>query len=256
MTQVEGASLPIPCEATMKTTDYIKQLARGTLRNTALAVLSSGSASHQDEFAQVCSLIDDGLMRLYSRYVIKEKHVIVEMQPGVTFYHLKSMYSLTGANPMLVPRPYIMDSVNEPFLDDVIRVLTVFDSAGNRRPLNDQSYANSIFTPQADVIQNMYPKDLEALGIAYQAKPVSVLVDSGGSWAEDTEFYLPDCLIPALSSYIAFLYLHGIGTAEAVTLAMTHNRIYEDVCAEVDRMDLVNQSLSCTNVRFSSNGWI
>lgn len=240
----------------MKTIDYIKQLARGALRNTALAELRNGTTDHQDEFAQVCTMIDDGLLRLYSRFIIKEKHVLVEMQSGVTFYHLKAMYSVTRANPIFVPRPYIMDLPNEPFLEDVIKVLTVFNSVGCQLPLNDQSRPEGIFTPQADVLQNMYPTPLDALGVAYQAKPVSVLVEGTDKWREDTEFYLPDCLLPALTSYVAFLYQQGVGTAESMSAAMVHNRMYEEVCMEVERMDLVNQSMSCTNTRFTRNGWV
>ena len=240
----------------MKTIDFVKQLGRGVLRNTTLSGLQNGLDNRWDEFAQACTMIDEGLMRLYSRFILKEKHLIIEMQPGVTFYHLKRMYSVTGADPIRVPHPYIRDLPNEPFLEDVIKVLNVFDSAGVQRPLNDQSRVDSLFTPQADIIQNMFPRDLEALGVAYQAKPLSVLVPESNGWRDDTEFYLPDCLIPALSAYVAYFYFQGVNTSEGISAAITHFKMYDEVCREVERMDLVNQSMSCTNTRFSQNGWI
>lgn len=249
------ASLPTSCEVKMKTLEYIKQLTRGALRNTALSVLRTGVVNHSEEFEQVCTMIDEGLMRLYSRFIIKERHVFIEMQVGVTFYHLKSTYSVTGADRTRVPRPYIMDLPNEPFLEDVIKVLNVFDGFGIQRPLNDQSKPSGLFTPQANVIQNMYPRDLEVLSVAYQASPLSVLVPGGSGWRDDTEFYLPECLIPALSSYVSYLYHQGVGTTESTATAMTQFQMYDEVCKEVERMDLVNQSMSCTNVRFSQNGW-
>lgn len=241
----------------MKTLEYIKQLTRGAMRNTALSVLRTGATNHSEEFEQVCSMIDEGLMRLYSRFIIKEKHVFIEMQVGVTFYHLKKLYAVTQAQPVPapVPRPYIMDLPNEPFLEDVIKVLNVFDSLGVQLPLNDQSRPDGLFTPQADVIQNMYPRDLEVLGVAYQASPISVLVSNAGGWREDTEFYLPDCLVPALSSYVSYMYHQGVGTAESMATAVAQFQMYDGICKEVERMDLVNQSMSCTNVRFSQNGW-
>lgn len=249
------ASLPTSCEVKMKTLEYIKQLTRGAMRNTALSVLRTGVANHSEEFEQVCTMIDEGLMRLYSRFIIKERHVLIEMQVGVTFYHLKSMYSVTGADRTRVPRPYIMDLPNEPFLEDVIKVLSVFDSQGAQRPLNDQSKPDGLFTPQADIIQNMYPRDLEALSVAYQASPVSVLVPGVSGWKDDTEFYLPDCLVPALSSYVSYVYHQGVGTAESMSTAMAQLQMYDSICKEVERMDLINQSMSCTNVRFVQNGW-
>lgn len=239
----------------MKTIDFVKQLGRGVLRNTTLSGLQNGLDNRWDEFAQACTMIDEGLMRLYSRFILKEKHLILEMQPGVTFYHLKRMYSVTGSDPARVPHPYIRDLPNEPFLEDVIKVLSVFDSNGVQRPLNDQSRVDSLFTPQADIIQNMFPRDLEALGVAYQAKPLSILVPDSDKWSGDTEFYLPDCLVPALSAYVAYFYFQGVNTPEGSSAAMMHFRMYDEVCREVERMDLVNQSMSCTNTRFSQNGW-
>lgn len=240
----------------MKTLDFVKQLARGALRNTSFSDLRNGIDNRWDEFAQACTMIDEGLLRLYSRFILKEKHLILEMQPGVTFYHLKSMYSVTGADPVLVPYPYIRDLPNEKFLEDVIKVLNVFDDKGVQRPLNDHSRPDGIFTPQADTIQNMYPRDLEVLGVAYQAKSLSVLVEDSDKWKVDTEFYLPDCLLPALTAYVAYLVHQSIGTAEALSTAMTLIKMYDEVCREVERMDLVNQSMSCTNTRFSQNGWV
>lgn len=240
----------------MKTVDFVKQLSRGVLRNTALSVLRTDPVGHSEEFEQVCTMIDEGLLRLYSRFVIKERHVLIEMQVGVTFYHLKSMYSVTGADPTRVPRPYIVDLPNDPFLEDVIKILNVFDSRGVQRPLNDPTKPDGLFTPQADTIQNMYPRDFEVLGVAYQARPVSVLVPGTDGWRYDTEFYLPDCLLPALSSYVSYMYHHGVGTAESMTVSLAQLQMYEDVCKEVERMDLVNQTIICTNVRFSQNGWI
>lgn len=241
----------------MKTTEYIKQLSRTVLRNTALAVLRNGLTGHHEEFEQVCSMIDEGLMRLYGRFIIKERHVFIEMQVGVTYYHLRKKYAVSQVQhvPTAAPKPYIMDLPNEPFLEDVIRVLSVFDGSGKQRPLNDQSRPDGIFTPQADVLQNMYPRDLEVLGVSYQARHGSVLVPTTDGWRDDTEFYLPDCLVPALSAYVSYMYHQTVGTPEAMSTALTQLQMYESVCMEVEGMDLVNQSMSCTNVRFNQNGW-
>lgn len=249
------ASLPISYEVAMKTLDYVKQLARGVFRNTALSILRGGMDDHWEEFEQVCTMIDEGLTRLYGRYILKENSVLIEMQPGITSYHLRSMYSVTGSDPLRVPHPYIMDLPNEPFLEDVVKVLSVVDGSGVQRPLNDHSNPQSLFTPQADIIQNMFPRDLEVLCVAYQARPLSVLVPDSEGWLDDTEFFLPDCLIPALTAYVSYLYHQTVATAESSATAMTQIRMYEGVCRGVDHMDLVNQSLSNTNVRFSLNGW-
>ena len=234
--------------------DYVRQLARGVLRNTAMADLAY-NFTKESNFVTLATFIDEGLLRLYSRFIIKERHLFLEMRPGITFYHLTKLYSVQGGDTSRVPYPYIMDLPNDPFLEDVIKVLNIVDSDGVTRPLNDHSKSNSLFTPQFNIIQNLYPRDLECLSVAYQAKPTSVLVPKFESWDSDAEVFLPDALIPALTAYVAYLYYSPIGSQESSSIATANLMMYEQVCRDVERMDLVNNSMSCTNTRFGQNGW-
>lgn len=237
----------------MKTLDLVKTLGYGVLNNTKYAKVD---VENPDEILPILTLIQEGLTRLYTRFVIREKRVIIEMQVGITFYHLTKMYSVQNHDPILVPYPYIMDLPNEPFQEDVLRILRVMDTQNNVRPLNDGSRNDSITTPQFDILHNPYPRDLEALLVNYQADhvPLFVYLDDDQFSIED-EITIPPVLQPALINYVAWMVHSRMNTAEASAKAVTHLQIYEAICKDVETFDSVNNSKSSTNVRFDQNGW-
>ncbi|MFV0357734.1 MAG: hypothetical protein ACK5LG_21910 [Bacteroides thetaiotaomicron] len=237
----------------MKLLDFIKQLGFGVLNNTNYGNVNTSKPA---ELLSLIVPIEEGLMRLYSRFVLRERHMVLEMRPGITFYHLTKLYSVQGGDRDRVPYPYIMDLPNDPFEEDVIKVLQVRDSNNNERPLNDPNRTDSVYTPQSDVLQNSFPRPLEALFLTYQARHVPLVTYiSEGRYNIHDEIMLPSVLVPALSHYVAFLVFSRIGTPEALAKASTSMSLYEQVCVNVETMDLVDSSKSGVNTRFSQNGW-
>ena len=236
----------------MKFETFLFNLSMGVLNNT----MYSRAWKDGVGIEALVPLIEEGLTRLYSRFILREKHVIIEMRVGTTFYHLKRMFSVTGADPIQVPYPYIMDLPGEPFVEDVIKILSVHDTQNVLRPLNDPNQINSVFTPQPDILQNPYPRELEALMVSYQAGPESLYTLNGDGNVELVdEFYLPPVLVPALANYVAYMVYSRINTAESSAKAASHIQIYEMICKDAEMFDLVNNSKSSTNLRFDQNGW-
>lgn len=236
----------------MKFETFLFNLSMGVLNNT----MYSRAWKDGVGIEALVPLIEEGLTRLYSRFILKEKQVIIEMRVGTTFYHFKRMFSVTGADPIQVPYPYIMDLPNEPFVEDVIKVLRVYDTQDVLRPLNDPNQINSVFTPQPDILQNPYPRELEALMVTYQAGPEPFYTLNGDGNVELVdEFYLPPVLVPALANYVAYMVYSRINTAESSAKAASHLQIYEMICKDAEMFDLVNNSKSSTNLRFGQNGW-
>lgn len=236
----------------MKFETFLFNLSMGVLNNT----MYSRAWKDGVGIEALVPLIEEGLTRLYSRFILREKHVIIEMRVGTTFYHFKRMFSVTGADPIQVPYPYIMDLPNEPFVEDVIKVLRVYDTQDVLRPLNDPNQINSVFTPQPDILQNPYPRELEALMVSYQAGPEPLYTLNGDGNVELVdEFYLPPVLVPALANYVAYMVYSRINTAESSAKAASHLQIYEMICKDAEMFDLVNNSKSSTNLRFGQNGW-
>ena len=236
----------------MKFETFLFNLSMGVLNNT----MYSRAWKDGVGIEALVPLIEEGLTRLYSRFILREKHVIIEMRVGTTFYHFKRMFSVTGADPIQVPYPYIMDLPGEPFVEDVIKILSVHDTQNVLRPLNDPNQINSVFTPQPDILQNPYPLELEALMVTYQAGPEPFYTLNGDGNVELVdEFYLPPVLVPALANYAAYMVYSRINTAESAAKAASHLQIYEMICKDAEMSDLVNNSKSSTNLRFGQNGW-
>jgi hypothetical protein len=231
-------------------TDLFRILSYGEFSNLAIGSDGAGTITSAAQ-PRVVQHANEGLLRLYSKYILSEKDVIVELVEGITHYHLDSRYSETVYNPAEVEYPYIKDMGRETFSNDVIRVLAVYDSLGHRRPLNDIEYSDSVFTPQARVLQVPWFIEEVSLSVLYQASP-PILSHSDPAG----EVELPDALVGALTAFVAYKVYSGMNTAESTGKALEHKARYEEICAEAISEDLVATSISTTNSRFDKRGWI
>ena len=234
----------------------IKKLGYGVLNNTNFSRIDD--LGDPEQILPLVTLIDEGLTRLYSRFMLRERHVIVEMQVGVTFYHFSKLYTVQNGDPIRVPYPYIMDLPNDPFDEDLVKVLRIYDSTGKERPLDDENQPNSLFMVQHDVMHNPYPREGEVILVAYQAKhkPLMVFDSVNGTVEFEDEIILPPVLEPALDNYVAYMVHMRIGTSESLAKAQGYLAVYNQICEDVEKNDLVNSSRSITNARFDENGWI
>lgn len=229
------------------------ELAYGELSNLSMATAVVGEIAEAQK-PKIVIAANEALLRLYTRFILKENDVIVEMVEGTTFYHLRKKYAEQSYDPSSGVYPYIRDLSREKFEEDVLKVLTVFDNKGNRRALNDATAYRSLYVPQANVIQNPNPLPGEVLSIGYQAMHPKLVCNS--IEPVDYTIELPDVLLGAFRAYIAYKIYTNMNTAESTAKADEHMSIYENICAEVKDTDMVNSSLSNTNIRFNLNGWV
>jgi hypothetical protein len=191
-----------------------------------------------------------GLLRLYSRFILKEKDVLIEQVEAVTYYHLKKCFSESAWDSTEQPYPYIKDLFSEPFEEDVIKILEVYDSLGRKLVINDEEDRNSVFTPQPTVLQVPRPVPGVCLSLKCQTKHPPLSIER-----LEQELELPESLYGALTAFIAWKIYANINTQEAQGVAQNHQANYERICAEVVEGDLVNSSISTTNIKFNRRGW-
>ena len=234
-----------------KLSEVYRGLALSTLKGTG-AVTDDRLGIEPDSKPEILAAINEGLVRLHSRFPLKTNNCIVEMKEGRTDYPLHSKYAYSRFTKLTleVQYPYIMDGFMKPFQDDVIKILNVFDNSGNRRRLNDYSDPRAIFTPRPDTIQCMRPRHFEALNVTYQAKHPVLTGD------EEQEVDLADTLMTALHNWVGYRYHTGLNTTEANAKAAEYLQTYESICGEVVDYDLANGSMSNTNVLFEKRGWV
>lgn len=256
--------------------DLFQQLSYGELSNLSMSFNGSGTLTDIAK-PKIVGYANEALVRLYSRFVLKENDVLVKMLPGVTYYHLLKQYaqqSYDPTDPDIVP--YIMDLSREKFEEDVIRILSIYDSKNCKRPLNDDNAWNSIFTPQHQTIQNPLAYDGEVLSIHYQAKhkklywdgvitsPVAGTDGAGGNEqpvgtvpAETLaqQILLPDVLMEAFTAYIAHRVYSSMNNDENNVKSQEHFINYKNICDEVMENDLVSNSTAPSNIKFRTRGF-
>lgn len=234
----------------MDVNELFRQLSVGELSNLALAMDGSGTieeASH----GKVVLYINDALKKLYGRFVLKTKDVLVEEVGHITNYHLIKRFAESNYDPAVEPYPYIKDRIKEPFQQDVIKILEVYDSHGCKLPLNDAERCDSLFTPQANVLQVPHPVSGVSLSVMYQAAHPEITVDN-----LEAEIELPEILEPALREFIAYKVFTHTNSQEATAKAQEHLNQYEAICSEIEQKDLVSTSVATTNSTFEKRGWV
>ena len=234
----------------MKINDVYRKLSFGKLSNLGMSGDGSGDIIESKK-PQIVEFANDALFRLYSRFNLSQKDILIEMVSHITNYHLIKKYAEASYNPCEVAYPYIKDLPNEPFEEDVIKVVSVCDSLGNRLPLNDPYAQFSVFTPAPNILQIARPLDYVSVSVMYQAKHKLLLMSE-----PEQEIVLPDVLENAFLTYIAYCVYSSIGSDGSTAKAQEHLALFESLCTEAVNFDLLGTSVSTTDTQFDERGWV
>lgn len=232
----------------MQIKDLYRNLSYGVLKNLAMSGEGSGDIREKDR-GSVILAANEALLRLYSRFLLREKDVMIQMVDGITNYHLLKRFA-QFTDPQVEEYPYIYDMALEPFEEDVIKVLAVYNSDGFQLPLNDNEAPWSLFTPQATVLQVPNPEPNKALAVLYQARHPELEADK-----IEQPIELPYVLHGAFYNYIGYQIYTDIGTAESLSKAMLLLQNYNTICDDAVANDTVQTSIATSNSRFEKRGW-
>lgn len=234
----------------MNIKQLFQDLSFGELSTLSLAQDGNGFITDAGK-ERLIRFANDGLLKLYSRFVLKESEVVIEQVESITNYHLLLKFAESQAGTSTQTHLYIKDLPEEPFKEDVVRILKVFDGNNCELRLNDDANPLSLFTPQAKVLQVPNPVTGVPLAINYQAMHEELVLDE----ALDQEIELPEVLHSALRNWIAYRCFCQVKTQESMAAGQDHLGQFETTCAEVIANDLVGNTTSQTNNRFQLNGW-
>lgn len=230
--------------------NLLKLLSYGHLSNLSMATATPGEIRVSDR-NKIISYLNEGLLRLYSRFNLLERELMLNQYGHITNYHLDKRFANFNPQRLSQHLPYILDLPNEQFNDDVIKVLAVYDIGGNRLALNDENAAYSVFTPYPTTLQVPLPQEGHPLSVQYQARhpelPYSVL---------ETEVIIPSVLENALLSFVAYLTYFHMNTQESANMATGHLSMYEGVCVEVENQGNASITNMANRHKFNKNGWI
>ena len=231
----------------MQLNDLFNMLAYGELSNHHIASAGDGTLALAKQ-PQIVHFCNEALVRLYTKFILKEKDCIVELQDGISLYRLSPEYSVTAFDNSLGDVPYIRDTVDAPFQDDVLKVLSVFSNYGGHRPVNDSNNCWSVNTPTFKTLQVNFVRVDEILAVTYQAK--HPLLDGTNQVIE-----LPTALHGALTAFIAYKVYFNMNTPESQAISQGHLSMFNNICADTTEADALNLSISGVNTRFNLGGW-
>ena len=245
----QSATLILTLSDAMNLEKLFAQLSMGALANLNYSEEGMGTIAEQHRQA-VTMFTNEALLRLYSRFILLTKDLLIEQYSHITNYHLRKRFALSNCSHTAKQVPYIIDLPEDPFTEDVIKILQVCDSCGRVLPLNDAEHINSVYTPQAKILQVPRPVGGVALNIMYQARHPEI--------GEDLEQVIdvPDVLVSALHAYIGYQAFGSVNTEASLMKSQEQLALYETLCQEAEDKDLVSTSISSTNVRFNKRGWI
>ena len=237
----------------MKVPELLKELALGELSNLSMGETGVINA---DKIPKVILSINGGLVKLHTKFLLKEKNLILELREGQTFYHFKKKFAYTSYDKNNPPaswnRPHILDMNKEPFEEDVIKILSVYDQLGCKLPLNDLEDCRSVFTPQAEMLQVPSTMPIQMLSVEYQAKPKKI----PDTEYEDVDVDIPAFLVQALRYFVGSEMYSQMNTQENIIKGQEYLMKFEEACQTAIDMDLVNTSSATTNTRFEKRGWV
>lgn len=237
----------------MRLQDIFDQLSSGEFSQLSIGGAAQGVID-ETNYAKVLGHINLGLVALYRRFNLKEGQLVLRLQANQTTYKLNSAYAV-NARRSTEPVRYIIDTVDEPFSDDIIKVERVLDEQGVSLPLNDASDPTSVTTPSTKALFVPEDIDLQDLTVVYRAMHPKITVGLGYFDPTRVEVQLPDTHLAALLYYVASRVNNPIGVVNEFHAGNTYAAKYEAECAELEGKGL-QVDLTPTNTRAQRGGWV
>lgn len=216
----------------MKLGEFLENISLGELSNLYIG-LEGQVELHPQNRKKLVNYTNQGLVTLHSRFALLKKELVIRGKEGVSLYHLDKKYSMSRGDK---EHAYIDDTHCEPFDNDFIKVLAVFNDVGAEFPLNNRDLNGSLYTPSWNSLQIPHPIEGAGYFIIYQAK-APVLEDD-----DCAEISIPPHLEEALSAFVASkVYSHMNGRENKAT-SQEFMATFESKCIEVNTTDQASES--------------
>ena len=235
--------------------ELFRDLTYGELSQLALGNLipdESESEPDAKSYAHLISHINLGLTELHKRYLLSAKEIYVEQYDHILTYQLHSDFAATNTESAEVYK-YILDTAENPFRDDILKIEMVFNEIGEELFLNKRVEEDSLFTPTHTSIQLPSALFCNTLAVQYRANHPKLDFTYGMDPSE-IEILLPDSLKLALLYFIANRAF-GVQNTDQGQHASVYFKKYEEACMKFELFGLDIQP-EAENQNFDERGWI
>jgi hypothetical protein len=182
--------------------------------------------------------------------MLRADECYVQLSEEIAIYQIDYRYAQSNLA-STVPTKYIMDTVENPFPDNLLKIEEVYNEVGEKLFLNDPDEELSIYTPSFNTIQVPWPNDFNIVAVQYRADHPTIAYDIG---MNPNEVYLdlPRQLREALLFYVAARVYAGINTEKPE--ANAYFQKYVGLIQKIHDKGLYITTDQDNN-RFTDNGW-
>jgi hypothetical protein len=248
----------------MKLQEIFDQLSNGEFPQLSIGGQPAG-VINENNYARVLGHVNLALTALYTRFTLKEGELTLQLQPGKTKYELHSSFAVNVRRSQEAVR-YIIDTADDPFVDDIIKVERVLTDGGVELALNDEKNKYSVTTPSALVLKvpavmvseiEEPPEDLmtDTLKVVYRANHPKLVMGVGYFDPARVDVQLPDTHLEPLLYYVASRVNNPVGMTNEFHAGNSYFAKYEAACQALEGKGIqVDQGSG--NTRATRNGWV
>lgn len=220
---------------------------------------------------KVLSHINLGLTDLFTKFELRRRRLQLTLQAGQTSYLLTSARAVSKYVPTIppadpAPEPYIIDTMSDPFQDDVLLVSQVFTDGNFELPLNrlDVPYSlltsamNRIEVPLSIVERSLaLPSSLITTGLTviYRANHVTLNPNIGAFNPDRLEIELPASHLTALLYFVASRANNPVGLGQEFNAGNTFAAKYDGEVLNLKNNGMEIQQRG-NESRFAARGFV
>lgn len=203
------------------------------------------------DYPKVVPHINLALSVLFARFSLRREEVVVQQYDEIQNYILDSRYSQTKNDPDIYKK-YIMDSVYQPFRDNVLKIEKVINENGEELYKNDTGEYWSITTPAYNVVQVPYPEKENQMIVTYRASHDPIILTDLNPMKVDVSVS-PAMLEPLLLYVAARVYANL--TTEGGNEGKEYMNKFEISCRKIEELGLPQKD-ETKNDRLDTSGWV
>ena len=207
-----------------------------------------------EQFPAIINALNLELTQLYSRFPVLEKDVAFRRFPEISIYHLTRRYCRSNDESKELYK-YILDTKDNPFLGDVLKIENAYTESGQHIVLNDNNNPRAWFTPSFDTIQipNTTDIDTRIAIIGYKAKPEHI---DPNTTDFEKDIYIPSYLEEPMIYGITMRVAERLPTQTGMQVVQMAQAKYKELCDNVDTLNLFHENNVSTNIKLGMRKFV
>ncbi|MPS58865.1 MAG: hypothetical protein E2594_17105 [Pseudomonas sp.] len=240
----------------MKLSEIFQALTYGELRQLNIGGAEASGITKENQ-NEILTHVNLGLTELHKRFLLREGRVTLQLLPGVRTYTVSKKHAQSNRGSWGVEK-YILDSMAQPFEDDLLKIERVYDAKGQELGLNaGEGYGHPLNVRTISMNTLVLPELLkgDTVDVVYRANHPQLIREDNSFDPTEIEVDLPYSHLEALLFYVASRVMNPIGAGGGFHEGNNYAAKFEAACALLDNQGL-RLDVGEGNTRLQRNGWV